>query len=518
MKKNILKLLLVVSTLLLLEKTIVIAREKHIFPSEFYAKRQVTVETHKESSILAVHPDDIYWTDISSESGGLIDYAYQMKVCNDALYVLGEEAASGYAAIGRYTKKDGWSIVCDIDVGGSLWTFSVDGDNIYIGGNFTTAGPKQIPARNIVRYSIKSKGWYPMGDGLWDPKNPNVANIIQVITPFNNYVYIAGSFTHTGDKFLVESYSTIWDGDKYIYNTTNINRWSILLNNILYYFDFGKKNDPKDSMILYWGTSKWDGVHPELNNNGSMKAIDLISLGVVSGSGFGIDSKNNYYFYSDYQYKSTTDSTEYIYGTYFTGLINNSLKLLGGKNGSFNEIYYADLVYEVDGEGQVFVAGNFKKGIGDNVLSFKRQGIVVWNGVEWTTMGNGIRDGVSTICYYDGDVYVGGGFGTAGDKPTNGFAKWNKRMVSDVQEQPLATIPEVRLSPNPASEHITIELEKESTDCRIDIYDLYGSCVGTYNISGGRSTIGTDNLSSGVYTLRVQYGNKTASKTIAIIK
>ncbi len=94
----------------------------------------------------------------------------------------------------------------------------------------------------------------------------------------------------------------------------------------------------------------------------------------------------------------------------------------------------------------------------------------------------------------------------------------NFEEFSPVKEQPLATIPEVRLSPNPASDHITIEIEKESNDCRIDLYDLCGSNVGTFNVNGGRSTVRTDNLSSGVYTMRVQYGNKTASKTIAIIK
>ena len=107
---------------------------------------------------------------------------------------------------------------------------------------------------------------------------------------------------------------------------------------------------------------------------------------------------------------------------------------------------------------------------------------------------------------------------TAGDKQTYGFAKWSKKMTSTVDEQPLTTIPEVHLSPNPAGDHITVELDNESNDCTITLFDLYGSNVGTYRLDGKRSTINTDFLSSGVYTLRVQYGGRIASTSMTIIR
>lgn len=106
----------------------------------------------------------------------------------------------------------------------------------------------------------------------------------------------------------------------------------------------------------------------------------------------------------------------------------------------------------------------------------------------------------------------------AGTQMQGAFYIYNFEEFSSVDEQPIVNIPEVHLSPNPASDHITVELDNESTDCTITLYDLYGSSVGNYSIVGRQSIINTDQLSSGVYTLRVQYGNRTASKTVAIIK
>jgi len=157
------------------------------------------------------------------------------------------------------------------------------------------------------------------------------------------------------------------------------------------------------------------------------------------------------------------------------------------------------------------LAGKFLAGTDAGVFVSKNKGL------SWEQNPTDLIKSVITTFH----VYEFGPLGNrlvVGTQMQGAYYIGNFEEFSPVKEQPLATIPEVRLSPNPASDHITIEIEKESNDCRIDLYDLYGSNVGTFNVNGGRSTVRTDNLSSGVYTMRVQYGNKTASKTIAIIK
>ncbi|MBK9250167.1 MAG: T9SS type A sorting domain-containing protein [Ignavibacteria bacterium] len=514
MKSNIFKFFLVAIVIPILTVSSS-AREKQVFPPEYYAKQK----TYKLQlpTILTTHPDDIFWKDVSSLSGGLMNSPYQMKVCDGALYVMGQEAASGYAAIGRYTKKDGWSIVCDIDVGGYLSTFSVDGDNIYIGGYFETAGPKQIPARNVVRYNIKTKGWYPMGDGLWDPDHPNVVNMIDEITAYKGLVFINGRYSHSGDKELSSNF-VIWDGNGYV-NDDRFNYLSAIFHDgIIYSFSSSVDTSKK---IVNLGVTKWDG--DELERIFKQYKWEITNLGVRGGFSVGIDSKKNYYFIGSYSYFSPSDSTKHIYGTYYLGFVDGKWKLLGGDKWAFNKIYYEDLVQDVDAYGQVYIAGDFKYGIGDDLTSFKRHSIIMWSGTEWNTMGSGIRDvyNVSCITYYDGDVYIGGNFGIAGDKETEGFAKWNNRPTTDTIVQPKLPeidISEVHIYPNPASDYIVVEFNKDTTDCKVDIYNLYGSSVGSYNIVGRSFTINTEHLAIGVYMLKVYYGDRVASKTITILR
>lgn len=489
------------------------AREKHPFPPEFYAQQQR--DGKAPPSILASHPDDIYWTDVSCKSGGLINYAYKTKVCDGALYVMGEDT-DGYGVIGRYTKKDGWGIICDIYIEGSLSTFSVDGDDIYIGGNFTTAGEKQIPARNIVRYNVKSKEWYALGEGLWDPKIPNLGGAYSVLEAYKERVFIVTDYTHTGNKALKDHY-IYWDGNQFIDEYYDFRELFPVRHNSLLY-GFGVSSDSTGNVFFF--NHKWNGDY--VDEDTQYLKWDISERGVIGGYGFGIDSKNNHFFKHDYQYTSQDDSTPKS-GTYFIGYIANKWHLLGGIRWSFNNVYFDNLLTEVDGDGQVYVAGIFREGIGpDKYLQSKYMQIVTWAGNDWMTMGSGISRfaGITSITYFDGDVYIGGGsgFSMAGDKPTYGFAKWNKRKVSSVDEQPLTSIPEVHLSPNPASDHITVELDNESNDCTITLFDLYGSNVGTYRLDGRRSTINTDHLSSGIYTLRVQYGGRIASTSMMIIR
>jgi photosystem II stability/assembly factor-like uncharacterized protein len=77
----------------------------------------------------------------------------------------------------------------------------------------------------------------------------------------------------------------------------------------------------------------------------------------------------------------------------------------------------------------------------------------------------------------------------------------------------------IRIFPNPARDHITVDLGKKRIDSRMELYDLQGLCIGKYNIGIlGWSSFRTDDLSSAPYTMRVMYDNTIITKPIAIIK
>ena len=72
--------------------------------------------------------------------------------------------------------------------------------------------------------------------------------------------------------------------------------------------------------------------------------------------------------------------------------------------------------------GSLFAGGTFATAGG--VIA---SGIAKWNGSAWSAVGTGMNSGsnVNALCVYNGELYAGGTFNTAGGVPVTGIAKWN---------------------------------------------------------------------------------------------
>ncbi|MBK6408935.1 MAG: T9SS type A sorting domain-containing protein [Flavobacteriales bacterium] len=71
-------------------------------------------------------------------------------------------------------------------------------------------------------------------------------------------------------------------------------------------------------------------------------------------------------------------------------------------------------------EGQLFVGGNFYTA-GDSLVRHT----ALWNGSEWNRMGDGVNNDVFTHCMYRDTLYIGGRFTQANGQPASRVAKWN---------------------------------------------------------------------------------------------
>ncbi len=71
-------------------------------------------------------------------------------------------------------------------------------------------------------------------------------------------------------------------------------------------------------------------------------------------------------------------------------------------------------------EGQLFVGGNFLTA-GDSLVRHT----ALWNGSEWNRMGEGVNDDVFAQCIYQDTLYISGRFTQANGQPASRVAKWN---------------------------------------------------------------------------------------------
>lgn len=72
--------------------------------------------------------------------------------------------------------------------------------------------------------------------------------------------------------------------------------------------------------------------------------------------------------------------------------------------------------------------------------------------------------------------------------------------------------------PNPASGHIFISLDANGFNTEIEIADVFGKIVAMYSVSGDHVEISIENLTEGMYFVRIQTRNFVETKKLLVIK
>ncbi len=100
---------------------------------------------------------------------------------------------------------------------------------------------------------------------------------------------------------------------------------------------------------------------------------------------------------------------------------NQWLDIAGGLTGNISNT--ASVIYPhqlMVYNGNLYVVGNFRYAGGVEV-----NGIAVWDGMQWSGMGDGFNNTVYGIAVYNNEIYAGGSFTQSGSNTLNRLAKWD---------------------------------------------------------------------------------------------
>ena len=143
---------------------------------------------------------------------------------------------------------------------------------------------------------------------------------------------------------------------------------------------------------------------------------------------------------------------------------------------------------------------------------------------RWMSLGSGVNGEVTSLLGYNGSLYVGGWFSSAGGKGSYGIARWNGS--NSAPPVPLSLAPG---HPNPflGSTDLSYRLEHDS-NIRTLVHDVHGRVVTTLDVGhkpagnysvrwDGRDRLGTL-ASSGIYfvTIRDQSGTVASRKIVRL--
>lgn len=243
----------------------------------------------------------------------------------------------------------------------------------------------------ILIFSQKSNAqtWSGVGSGMCDWVNASVV--------YNGELVVGGRFTCAGG--VPANYIAKWNGTSWSALGSGLNGWvwalTVYKGNLIVGGQFSQAGSTAVMNLAKWDGTNWTDV------NGDVGSI------VASLTVYNNDLIVGGYF---------TDADGFP-ANYIVGYNSNNgwFNLGSGMGGSQGQV----MALNVYG-GNLIAAGFFTTAGGTTANH-----IAKWNGTSWSSLGSGIGWITYSLGTYNGDLIAGGLFSSAGGISANSIAKWN---------------------------------------------------------------------------------------------
>ena len=398
------------------------------------------------------------WNALSTKDGnGVNESVSAISVNKDGqVFVGGNFTKAGGLPANHIARWDGsswftWGEVNEYGMNNIISALAVDPNGIlYAGGYFTSAGI--VPAIHIARWD--GKGWNQLADGV------NAA-VHALALDGKAGLYAGGDFTAAGD--LAVNYIARWDGSSWHAlgegmgkdNSNPMVRALAVDNqgNLYAGGDFNSAGGVPANYIARWDGTTWSALGGGMDDQVTTLVIDpqgnlyaagwFTRAGEVEAHGLArwdgtswsaLGSSGNWVeamvigqdgnLYAAGMFSTLSDSYTSAYIASWDGSSWSPLSAA-----TDNLVH----VLAVDQKSNLYAGGDFT-----NAGDVPARRIAIWDGTAWSSLGSGIGgegdySSIMTLIVDDqGNLYVGGQFTLAGDKPSSNLAKWcPERVTSD---------------------------------------------------------------------------------------
>jgi hypothetical protein len=396
--------------------------------------------------------------------------------------------------------------------------------NVYVGGNFTTAG--SVSASNIAKWNGTTQTWSALGSGI-------TGGEVKALCVYNNALYVAGSFTTAGgittSHIAKLDASGNWSAVGSTQGTSGDVYALIAFNNLLYVGgSFLTAGGVSAHYVGTWNstTSTWagsgtgtsgfvycfaaHGASPTLyaGTNGGYCLEELV--GVAWGQVIASFGSASMYVQS----LASFGTYLYMSGSFTFGPIKNLMRWNGSAASNVGGntpllinpgaiVTFANAMKVFNGS--LWVGGNFT----DAGAVSNTSRLAKWSGTAWssayvspTTLNSDVYalDTGLTGSPSVNNIYVGGAF-------TAPFSRVMKGVTNVGVEEIAMTEGTVSIYPNPSHGRMNVRINRELNNPSIEIYNILGDKVYSEALKSDFETI-TRQFVSGIYFVKVFSGQE----------
>ncbi|MEI6556649.1 MAG: SdrD B-like domain-containing protein [Paludibacter sp.] len=433
------------------------------------------------------------WTPLTSGTNGEV---WALAVIGSDLYVGGNFTTAGGNTANHIAKWDGsaWSPLISSNSGvdginGMVTALTVIGTDLYAGGWFTDAGG--VPALNVAKWD--GLNWSSLGSGI------SAAGAINALTAMGNNIYAT---TYILDPILGGQGHIIakWDGSNWSnFSTMNDYVSSFLVDggNLYAGGQFTMIGNVPANHIAKWDGTAWSalGVGTDFFIGGA--GLEMLGGKLYVGGRFLNAGGSTANFIANWN------------GTAWSSFGS------GSNIGMNNEV---ECVKAMGGD--LYASGSFTTAQGVSANS-----IAKWDGLAWTSLGTGMNDGVWRLAVVGSDLYAGGIFTTAGSVSANYIARYSCTGPNSLNEpQQNQKYDLIQNQPNPFNSTTIIKYYVPETGLvKLSVYDIFGKeinvLVSEVKESGSYERIfEAKGLMSGIYFYTISTNGFTQSRKMLLIK
>jgi|GEM_PF-2111718 len=336
---------------------------------------------------------------------GLNNNAFALHAVGSTLYVGGTftQVNGGINApyIARWSSSSGsWNSLSGGALTGAVRTITDDGNNIYIGGDFSGGDLNRVAGWD-------GSGWFSMDGG--------VNSRVHVLYLHENKLYAGGIFTETAGGETLRRLA-VWDFDA----NDGEEQWEEVA---------GSSPDNTVMSIVADGDDLIIGG--QFQNIGITEALRVARLSEGSWSSLGSGMNNNVKGLA-----IGNDGKLYAGGRFSQADGSPVSRFAVWEENQWNRVGSDDInlptlsfVYDF----AVYQGDLYVGGLISEIDGVEMNGIARWDGSTWHDLDGGLTVGgqqagqIASLKVYDGNLYVGGIFDTAGSltQPANSIARWN---------------------------------------------------------------------------------------------
>ncbi|MCB0711825.1 MAG: T9SS type A sorting domain-containing protein [Ignavibacteriae bacterium] len=404
----------------------------------------------------------------------------------------------------EYVKKEnyiarvgstGWHVVDGI-VRGDIYSITDAGDELFIGGAFTTADGKI--AVNVVRWDSLSGSWSAVtpGSGLADD---NGVSYVVALKATDEKLYVGGRF-NVVDTFVTPHVAS-WNRTTGIWERLGSGLdqpvWALDVDEdgVLYAGgDFSYSGNKPVRGVARWDGTEWQPLGEGVDGN--VRSLIVAEGKVYVGGTFN-------------QVGGDVEATNIA----VWDIATQTWSSLGeGLSARFKPSVLA-LAYK---DGILFAGGNFTVSGIDSVYN-----IAKWDGVRWQGLGSGANSSVWAIVLQEGEVYVAGAFTKVGQKNSPFLGLWHEPTLSVDEYWEAPTAGTAESLPNPFESTTTIHYTlPRYSQVAIGIYDVRG--VEVTRLVDDRREAGAHwiewkpeaSIPSGLYVIRMYVDGQVITRKI----